>query len=41
LTDLILKRRAGAVSTDGGIGIGASWFETRFALLTKRVCYFP
>lgn len=41
MTDLILRRRASAVSKDGDIGTGASWFERRFALLTMRVCYFP
>ena len=33
---LILRRRVSAVSKDDGPSV-ASWFETRFALLTMRV----
>ena len=37
--DLILRRRASAVSKDGP---RAAWFETALTrLLTMRVCYFP
>jgi len=35
-TPLILRSRASGVSKDAGLP-AASWFETRFALLTMRV----
>ena len=37
-TPLILRSRASSVSKDAGLPV-ASWFETRFALLTMRVGY--
>jgi hypothetical protein len=38
---LILRRpRSGRLEGWAAGAIGASWFETRFALLTMRSCYF-